>query len=54
MQTFALSKEKYLPDLVAKRVLNLIRPELGLVAAYERQTNSTIQVIELIFFTERL
>lgn len=46
MQTFALSKEKYLPDLAAKRIFDLVRPEMELVEAeYERQANSNIQVI---------
>ena len=49
MQTFALSKEKYLPDLTAKRIFDLIRPELKLVEAeYERQANSNIQVISYL------
>jgi octaprenyl-diphosphate synthase len=49
MQTFALSKEKYLPDLAAKRIFDLIRPELELIEAeYERQANSNIQVINYL------
>jgi len=49
VQTFALSKEKYLPDLTAKRIFDLIRPELKLVEAeYERQANSNIQVISYL------
>jgi octaprenyl-diphosphate synthase len=46
MQTFAQSKEKYLPQLAAKRIFDLIRPEMELVEAeYEHQANSNIQVI---------
>jgi octaprenyl-diphosphate synthase len=49
MQTFAIQKGKYLPDLAAKRVFDLIRPELGLVEEeYERQANSNIQVINYL------
>jgi octaprenyl-diphosphate synthase len=46
MQTFALSKEKHLPQLAAKRIFDLIRSEMDLVKAeYERQASSNIQVI---------
>ena len=49
MQTFALSKDKYLPDLAAKRIFDLVRSELDLVETeYERQANSNIQVINYL------
>ena len=49
MQTFALSKDKYLPNLAAKRIFDLVRSELGMVEAeYERQANSNIQVINYL------
>ena len=49
MQTFALSKDTFLPDLAAKRIFDLVRPELELVEAeYEWQANSNIQVINYL------
>lgn len=49
MQTFALQRHKYIPDLAAKRIFDLVRPELALVEAeYERQANSNIQVINYL------
>lgn len=49
MQTFALQRHKYIPDLAAKRIFDLVRSELGLVEAeYERQANSNIQVINYL------
>ena len=49
MQTFAISREKYLPQLAAKRIFGLIRSEMDLVEAeYERQAKSNIQVINYL------
>ena len=49
MQTFAPFKEKLNPHIAAKRIFNLIKPELGLVEIeFERQARSNIQVIKYL------
>ena len=49
MQTFAATKEKFMPHIAARKVFDLIKPEMTLVEEeYERQANSNIQVISYL------
>lgn len=49
MQTFAVSKKEILPDIAARKIFGLIKPEMALVEAeFERQARSNIQVIDYL------
>jgi len=49
MQTFSPIKEKLNPNIAAKKVFSLIKPEMSLVEAeFERQASSNIQVINYL------
>ena len=49
MQTFAAIKKERLPNAAAKKIFDLIKPEMSMVEAeYERQASSNIQVINFL------
>jgi octaprenyl-diphosphate synthase len=49
MQTFAAIKKESLPNVAAKKIFDLIKPEMSMVEAeYERQAASNIQVINFL------
>lgn len=49
MQTFATAKRELLPSTAAKRIFDLIKPEMALIESeFERQARSNIQVINYL------
>ncbi|MGI8813475.1 MAG: polyprenyl synthetase family protein [Pyrinomonadaceae bacterium] len=49
MQTFAQAKEELLPQVTARKIFGLIKPEMALVEAeFERQARSNVQVVNYL------
>src|SRR5437868_580785 len=49
MQTFAPRQKRIDPQMAAREIFELIKPEMGLVEAeFDRQANSSIQVINYL------
>lgn len=49
MQTFAHAKQELLPQVAARRIFGLIKPEMALVESeFERQVRSNVQVINFL------